>query len=113
MPASNAYDANSLYQPGRGRSFDDSEPYMLSKQTGRARAPENENILKSFPAEKEKSNSVAKIKVVVCSFAYLNPPVMFHFYLICFCTDCLIVIWTSFLQNCIGIITALYTLNII
>jgi len=69
MPASNAYDGNSLYQPGRGRSFDDSEPYMLSKQTGRARAPEN--ILKSFPAEKEKSNSVAKIKVVVCSFAYV------------------------------------------
>ncbi|KAL9323093.1 hypothetical protein ACSQ67_011146 [Phaseolus vulgaris] len=65
MPASNAYDANTLYQPGRGRSFDDSEPYMLSKQTGRARAPENENILKSFPAEKEKSNPVAKIKVVV------------------------------------------------
>ncbi|TKY48166.1 Kinesin-13A protein [Spatholobus suberectus] len=63
MPASNAYDINSLHQPGRGRSFDDSEPYMLSKQTGRARAPEN--ILKSFPADKEKSNSVAKIKVVV------------------------------------------------
>jgi len=104
MPASNAYDANSLYQPGRGRSFDDSEPYMLSKQTGRARAPENENILK------EKSNPVAKIKVVVCSFAYLNSPVMFHFYLKCFCTVCLIVIWTFF---CFGTIPALYTLNII
>ncbi|KAK7325178.1 hypothetical protein VNO77_29314 [Canavalia gladiata] len=63
MPASNAYDANVLYQPARGRSFDDAEPYMVSKQTGRARAPEN--ILKSFPADKEKSNSVAKIKVVV------------------------------------------------
>ncbi|XP_020202819.1 kinesin-like protein KIN-13B [Cajanus cajan] len=63
MPASNVYDANFMYQPGRGRSFDDSETYMLSKQTGRARAPEN--ILKTLPADKEKSNSVAKIKVVV------------------------------------------------
>lgn len=82
MPASNAYDANSLYQPGGGRSFDDSEPYMLSKQTGRARAPEN--ILKSFPADKEKTNSVAKIKVVVCSFAYLLH-LCFIFILKCFC----------------------------
>ncbi|XP_061338537.1 kinesin-like protein KIN-13B [Gastrolobium bilobum] len=63
IPASNAFDTNSPYQPIRGRSFDDSEPYMLSKQTGRARAPEN--LLKSLPADKEKSSSVAKIKVVV------------------------------------------------
>ncbi|KAK7271913.1 hypothetical protein RJT34_28183 [Clitoria ternatea] len=63
VAVSNAYDASSLYQPGRARSFDDTEPYMLSKQAVRARAPEN--ILKSIPADKEKSNSVAKIKVVV------------------------------------------------
>lgn len=77
MPTSNAYDANSLYQPIRGRSFDDNEPYMLSKQTAKARAPEN--VLKSLPAEKEKSSSVAKIKVVVRCIALLNLPLMSHF----------------------------------
>ncbi|XP_004486737.1 kinesin-like protein KIN-13B [Cicer arietinum] len=64
MPASNAYESSSLYQPIRGRrSFDDSEPYMMGKQTAKARAPDN--TLKSLPADKEKSSSVAKIKVVV------------------------------------------------
>ncbi|KAK7261820.1 hypothetical protein RIF29_28141 [Crotalaria pallida] len=65
IPASNVYDGNSLYPPVRTKSFDDSETYMLSKQTGRVRAPAPENMLKSFPADKEKSSSVAKIKVVV------------------------------------------------
>ncbi|CAK8535786.1 unnamed protein product [Lathyrus sativus] len=59
IPTSNAYESNSLY---RGRSFDDSEPYM-SKQTAKARAPDN--AVKSIPSDKEKSSSVAKIKVVV------------------------------------------------
>ena len=72
MPASNLYDGNSLYKPANGRSSDDSEPYMMSKQTGRARAPEN--VLKSFPADKEKSSSVAKIKVVVGSLSFHNLP---------------------------------------
>ncbi|KAK4267455.1 hypothetical protein QN277_024233 [Acacia crassicarpa] len=64
IPVTNVYESNSMFQPVRGRSFDDSEPYISSKQTGRARAPEN-NLLKSFSIDKEKSSSVAKIKVVV------------------------------------------------
>lgn len=64
MPASGLYDGTSLYQPVRGRSFDDSEPF---KQTGRARGLPENNLLKSFAADKEKASSVAKIKVVVCS----------------------------------------------
>ncbi|XP_015933563.1 kinesin-like protein KIN-13B [Arachis duranensis] len=63
IPATNAFDGNSLYKPSRYRSSDDSEPYMMGKQTNRGRAPEN--VLKSFPVDKEKSSSVAKIKVVV------------------------------------------------
>lgn len=59
IPTSNAYESNSLY---RGRSFDDSEPY-ISKQTAKARAPDN--AVKNIPSDKEKSSSVAKIKVVV------------------------------------------------
>ncbi|KAF7843339.1 kinesin-like protein KIN-13B [Senna tora] len=64
MPVSNVYDGASMYQPVQGNSFDDSEPYISGKQTSRARVPEN-NLLKSFSVDKEKSNSVAKIKVVV------------------------------------------------
>ncbi|CAJ2661252.1 kinesin-like protein KIN-13B isoform X2 [Trifolium pratense] len=60
IPVSNAYESNTLY---RGRSFDDTEPYMISKQTAKGRAPDN--ALKTLPAEKEKTSSVAKIKVVV------------------------------------------------
>ena len=81
MPSSNVFDA-ALYQPNCGRGFDDVEPYILSKQTGGARAPEN-NILNSLSSDKEKSSSVAKIKVVVCaSFLCLNVLyhlMMFHF----------------------------------
>ncbi|KAJ0075810.1 hypothetical protein Patl1_34192 [Pistacia atlantica] len=66
MPVTGLYDDNSLYNPVRGRSFDDSEPYMLNnKQTGRARGLPENNLLKSFAADKEKASSVAKIKVVV------------------------------------------------
>ncbi|XP_028771728.1 kinesin-like protein KIN-13B [Neltuma alba] len=64
MPVSNVYDSTSLHRPVQDRSFDDSEPYISGKQTGRARVAEN-NLLKSFSADKEKSSSVAKIKVVV------------------------------------------------
>lgn len=61
IPVSKAYESNSLLY--RGRSFDDTEPYMMSKQTAKARAPDN--ALKTLPADKDKSSSVAKIKVVV------------------------------------------------
>ncbi|XP_030970859.1 kinesin-like protein KIN-13B isoform X1 [Quercus lobata] len=65
MPVSGLYDGASLYRPVRGRSFDDSEPYINNKQTGRTRGLPENNLLKSFAADKEKSSSVAKIKVVV------------------------------------------------
>ncbi|MBA0812312.1 hypothetical protein Gohar_026290 [Gossypium harknessii] len=65
MPVPNLYNGPSLYNPVRGRSFDDSEPYISNKQTGGGGVvPENE-LLKSFAVDKEKVNSVAKIKVVV------------------------------------------------
>ncbi|KAF4372473.1 hypothetical protein F8388_027146 [Cannabis sativa] len=64
MPVSGLYDGNSLYPPVRGRSFDDSEPY-LTKQTGRARGLPENNLLKSIAVDKEKASAVAKIKVVV------------------------------------------------
>ncbi|KAH9714375.1 kinesin-like protein KIN-13B [Citrus sinensis] len=60
--------SSSLFNPVRGRSFDDSEPHIANnKQTGRARGLPENNLLKSFAADKEKANasSVAKIKVVV------------------------------------------------
>ncbi|KAI9160993.1 hypothetical protein LWI28_013483 [Acer negundo] len=66
MPVPGLYDGSSLYNPVRGRSFDDSEPYIPNnKQTGRARGLPENNLLKSFAADKEKASSVAKIKVVV------------------------------------------------
>ncbi|KAL5538018.1 hypothetical protein UlMin_045345 [Ulmus minor] len=65
MPVSGLYDGNSLY-PVRGRSFDDAEPYISNnKQASRARGLPENNLLKSFAADKEKASSVAKIKVVV------------------------------------------------
>ncbi|KAH9714370.1 kinesin-like protein KIN-13B [Citrus sinensis] len=68
MPVPGLYDSSSLFNPVRGRSFDDSEPHIANnKQTGRARGLPENNLLKSFAADKEKANasSVAKIKVVV------------------------------------------------
>ncbi|XP_056176600.1 kinesin-like protein KIN-13B [Syzygium oleosum] len=65
MPVASFQDGPSIYHP-RGRSFDDSEPFMRNnKQAGRARAPLENNLLKSFAADKDKTSSVAKIKVVV------------------------------------------------
>ncbi|XP_015938475.1 kinesin-like protein KIN-13B [Arachis duranensis] len=64
MPASDVSDAT-LYQPTLGRGFDDAEPYMLSKQSGRGRAPDNNLMSNVSSTDKEKSSSVAKIKVVV------------------------------------------------
>ncbi|CAL0325990.1 unnamed protein product [Lupinus luteus] len=57
MPVSNVFDAT------LSGSLDDSEPYIYSKQIGRALAPENAS--NNISADKEKSSSVAKIKVVV------------------------------------------------
>lgn len=66
MPVASFQDGPSTYHP-RGRSFDDSEPFMRNnKQAGRARALPENNLLKSFAADKDKTSSVAKIKVVVC-----------------------------------------------
>ncbi|XP_010249745.1 PREDICTED: kinesin-like protein KIN-13B [Nelumbo nucifera] len=66
MPVPGLYDGSSLYHSVRGRSFDDSEPYLsTNKQTTRARGLPENNLLKSFTADKEKASSVAKIKVVV------------------------------------------------
>ncbi|CAK9154608.1 unnamed protein product [Ilex paraguariensis] len=50
----------------RGKSFDDSEPYVSSNKviSGAGGLLDN-NLLKSFPADKEKNNTAAKIKVVV------------------------------------------------
>ncbi|KAF9615662.1 hypothetical protein IFM89_025912 [Coptis chinensis] len=66
MPVPGLYDGTSHYHSMRGRSFDDSEPYIAgNKQTSRARGLPDNNLMKSFVADKEKSGSVAKIKVVV------------------------------------------------
>lgn len=60
-----AYD-RSLHQPVRGRSFDDCEPYLsTNKVKDRSRGLQDNTLLRSFTADKEKANNVAKIKVVV------------------------------------------------
>ncbi len=70
MPA--LYDAPSLYRPVPGRSFDDSDAYLANnKQTGRVRGVPDNNLMKSFAADKDKASNVAKIKVVVCLFWHL------------------------------------------
>lgn len=67
MSIPSLYEGSLHNQPARGKSFDDSEPYLAaSRLTSRVRnLPEN-NLLKSFSGDKERSNNVAKIKVVVC-----------------------------------------------
>lgn len=51
----------------RGKSFDDSEPFVSgNKPTGRSRGLPENNLLKSVSVDKERANNVAKIKVVVC-----------------------------------------------
>ncbi|CAK9185677.1 unnamed protein product [Ilex paraguariensis] len=57
---------SSVYHAGRRGSFDYSEPYLVSsKQTGGVRGMPDNNLLKSFAPDKEKTSNVAKIKVVV------------------------------------------------
>ncbi|XP_058074390.1 kinesin-like protein KIN-13B isoform X1 [Magnolia sinica] len=66
VPAPGLYDGLPSYHPSRGRSFDDSEPYFATtRQTNRTRELPENNLSKSFAADREKTSSVAKIKVVV------------------------------------------------
>ncbi|KAF5453147.1 hypothetical protein F2P56_028076 [Juglans regia] len=66
VPISGLYDGTSMYHPVRGRSFDDSDPYISNnRQTSRTHVLPENNVMKTFSADKEKSSSVAKIKVVV------------------------------------------------
>ncbi|XP_057969126.1 kinesin-like protein KIN-13B [Malania oleifera] len=66
MPVSGAYRVLSFHQPGRGKSFDDSDPHLFTnKLTNKARGLPENILLKSFSADKEKASNVAKIKVVV------------------------------------------------
>ncbi|XP_022844935.1 kinesin-like protein KIN-13B isoform X2 [Olea europaea var. sylvestris] len=49
-----------------GRSFDDSNPYFgNSKQTGKARGLQENNVMKSIATDNVRASNVAKIKVVV------------------------------------------------
>ncbi|XP_071911000.1 kinesin-like protein KIN-13B [Coffea arabica] len=54
-----------LNQPLCGRSFDDSGPCISAKYSKNPRGLSDNDLLKSFSADKEKANNVAKIKVVV------------------------------------------------
>ncbi|KAM5547735.1 kinesin-like protein KIN-13B [Rosa sericea] len=50
----------------RGKSFDDSDPFVsTNKLTSRSRGLPENNLLKSVSIDKERANNVAKIKVVV------------------------------------------------
>ncbi|ONH98124.1 hypothetical protein PRUPE_7G231000 [Prunus persica] len=66
MPVSGQSNGHPLHHPGRGKSLDDSEPFLsTNKLTSRSRGLPENNLLKSFSSDKERANSVAKIKVVV------------------------------------------------
>ncbi|CAA3024043.1 kinesin-like protein KIN-13B [Olea europaea var. sylvestris] len=65
MPAPSLYSGTSMHFT-RGRSFDDSDPYLgNNKQTGKARGLPENNVMKSIAADNVKASNVAKIKVVV------------------------------------------------
>ena len=67
MPVPSLYDAPPINNLSRGRSFDDSDPYLgMNKQTGKTRGLPDTNVLKSITADNVKASNVAKIKVVVC-----------------------------------------------
>ncbi|RWR73375.1 kinesin-like protein KIN-13B [Cinnamomum micranthum f. kanehirae] len=66
MTVPGLYDGLRSYRSARGRSFDDSETcFSTNKQTTKPRGLPENNLFKSFPADREKTGSVAKIKVVV------------------------------------------------
>ncbi|KAF5935170.1 hypothetical protein HYC85_026299 [Camellia sinensis] len=59
-------EVSGLYNGSSLKSFDDSEPYITNnKLTNGARGVPENNLLRSFCADKEKATNVAKIKVVV------------------------------------------------
>ncbi|KAI7745050.1 hypothetical protein M8C21_002251 [Ambrosia artemisiifolia] len=65
VPMTGAYGAPP-YNGDRGRGFDDAELYLgNNKQASKARGLPDNNLVKSFAPEKEKTSNVAKIKVVV------------------------------------------------
>ena len=66
MQVPDLYNGSSLSHVVRGTSFNDSELYITTNKmgTGARGVPEN-NLLRSFSADKDKANNVAKIKVVV------------------------------------------------
>ncbi|XP_068652885.1 kinesin-like protein KIN-13B isoform X2 [Aristolochia californica] len=66
MPVPGLFEGTFNYHSARGRSFDDSDPgFSTVRQTGKPRGLSENNLLKSFSADREKTGSVAKIKVVV------------------------------------------------
>ncbi|KAG9455792.1 hypothetical protein H6P81_000300 [Aristolochia fimbriata] len=66
MPAPGLFEGAFNHHLARGRSFDDSDPgFGTGRQTGKPHGLPENNLLKSFPADREKTGSVAKIKVVV------------------------------------------------
>ncbi|XP_044463183.1 kinesin-like protein KIN-13B [Mangifera indica] len=65
MPATRVHEY-SFHQTVYDKSFDDSEPnFSTNKLANRSRGVPESSLLKSFSADKERSNNVAKIKVVV------------------------------------------------
>lgn len=66
MPVASLYTGNQHQQHILGKSFDDPGPiFSTNKLSSKARGLQENNILKSFSADKERANNVAKIKVVV------------------------------------------------
>ncbi|KAB1200597.1 Kinesin-13A [Morella rubra] len=66
MSVPSLYDGSQLHHTLHGTSFDDSEQFLSTdKLTNRSRGLPESNLLRSFSADKEKANNVAKIKVVV------------------------------------------------
>ncbi|XVE98181.1 hypothetical protein REPUB_Repub03eG0083700 [Reevesia pubescens] len=62
----NLYEGYGLQKPVRGKSFDDSEPYLsTNKLSNRPRGMAENYLLKSISVDKERATNVAKIKVVV------------------------------------------------
>ncbi|GMI97722.1 hypothetical protein like AT3G16060 [Hibiscus trionum] len=62
----NVYEGYGLQKPVCGKTFDDFEQYLaIDKLPNRPRGNAENNVLKSISLDKERANSVAKIKVVV------------------------------------------------
>lgn len=82
MTVPGLYDGLRSYRSARGRSFDDSETcFSTNKQTTKPRGLPENNLFKSFPADREKTGSVAKIKVVVMFLPHLLDAIPLVFFL--------------------------------